>query len=303
MDGDFRCVGCGAALPDLAAFCPRCGLAVGTGAAGGGVQPQGGPNYLPPQGWAATEPNQLQSNVVGPAGSAAPEQASSAPEWQHPAELPPAAPKPGSTGLRALTVAGVSLALLAGCVFGVNWWLGKPDRDYIAALEASGDISQFSSQAEAIAKGKAVCDRLETGSEAKGSAAELAATQAYCSEFSEGFHVLETKDFTGAFTLIDTSYSRYYHGILAYGGSCEGGNGYSDIKAGTTVTVKNGDGTLLASSQLSAGSGTESRCVFDFDVTLTEGEDDYVLSISHRGEMHYTWESLTTDGIGVSLGS
>ncbi|NJD28158.1 MAG: zinc-ribbon domain-containing protein, partial [Chloroflexi bacterium] len=51
---------------------------------------------------------------------------------------------------------------------------------------------------------------------------------------------------TGTFDLIDTS--GISSGISFLGGTCEGDGGYGDISAGTNVSLKDGDGKLLAST-------------------------------------------------------
>ena len=72
--------------------------------------------------------------------------------------------------------------------------------------------------------------------------ADEIAVQHFCPEFTEGFHVLETATITGSFTLNDDSPSTYSPSIDVDGSDCEGTGGYSDVNAGTPVTVKNGKG-------------------------------------------------------------
>ena len=51
--------------------------------------------------------------------------------------------------------------------------------------------------------------------------------------------------------------------------------------------MKNDAGRTLATTQLSVGHGDATSCTFDFTFQVTEGEADYVVSVSHRGEQHY----------------
>lgn len=295
-----HCVSCGGVLPEGASFCPQCGAAV-ISADAGGVGPSAAPRA---EGGFDAQGAEAVPSAAAPMGWQAPPSTTIPPP---PVSELPSPPDPRATTKRLVTSVLLAslgaLVLLCGIGGGVWWWLGKPDRDYIGDLRASGDLASFSSEAEAIAHGKRVCADLSAGGKAQGTRIDLAATKAYCSRFSGGFHVLETKIIEGTFTLIDTSYSPYYTSIDTSGFGCEGAGGYSDIRTGTAVTVKNAAGILLGSAQLAAGSGDSSSCTFAFSVNLTEGEDDYVVSVSHRGDMHYTWSQLSTGGIRLSLGS
>jgi hypothetical protein len=62
---------------------------------------------------------------------------------------------------------------------------------------------------------------------------------------------------------------------------------------------------VLAQTQLSSGdsSGGLFTCKFTFSFMITEGEGDYVVSVSHRGQQHFTFDQLDTDGVHLTLGS
>jgi len=279
------CTNCGEPVPSLAKFCPACGRPITT-----------------------ESPDPLQSEMATDP-VAVPTESGVYPEFAQPqaALVPEATPTPTKTARPAAwpRLLGASAALLAVVVIallGVAWWVDKPNRDYISALKGSDSLSTFSSEAEAIAHAKAVCAGLEAGGKAQGSRADLAATSSYCPKFTGGFHVLETKTIDGSFELIDTSYSQYSRSIDTSGQGCRGANGYDDIHAGTSVVIKNGDGKFLATESLSMGSGLATLCTFDFKVTLTEGEQDYVVSVSHRGDVHFTWDALKERGIHLTLG-
>ena len=184
------------------------------------------------------------------------------------------------------------------------------DTRYLQTLRNEGLGGQFASDAVAVAHGHAVCAGLKAGGAAQGTAADQVAVNTYCASFASGFHVLEKADVTGTFTLrdstgsIDALYDVGSSSILMLDdGSCTGVNGYDDIGAGAPVVVKDGNGHTLTTTALGSGTGDDSECTFSFDFTATEGSTDYVVSVSHRGDMHYTFTELQNDGVDLSLGS
>ena len=82
-----------------------------------------------------------------------------------------------------------------------------------------------------------------------------------------------------------------------------GDNGYSDITPGTAVIVKNDARTVLARTVLGTGVGNSASCSMPFTVELTEGEDSYLFSVSHRGDVSETFVELNSSGVALSLGS
>jgi hypothetical protein len=181
----------------------------------------------------------------------------------------------------------------------------KPESNestYLGALKKGGLAGQFNSDANAIAHGKQVCRDLDAGGVQQGRPEDKVAVDAFCSKFSKGFHVLETATVDGSFTLMDTSYSRYSSAISSYGSGCEGDGGYSDISSGTEVIVKNSKGDVLAQTPLGTGSGTSTICTFKFSLEVSEGENQYIVSVSHRGDKSYSFTELKDDGIHLSLG-
>ena len=229
-----------------------------------------------------------------------------------PPEIPivaPTAPTRPRTSIRTVATLGLAAIVLAGSVVGGFAWKAsydaqqaeiavqeakakedRRDRDYLAALAASGLIENFASDAEAIAHAKAVCITLEAGGKQRGTPADLEAVTAYCPQFATGFDVLATKTIIGVFSLQDFSLTGIAEGA---GNSCTGINGYSDIHKGTQVTVRDGRGDFLASSELKKGEGNDAICDFPFEITLSEGADTYVFTVSRRGDLHFTWEDLT----------
>jgi hypothetical protein len=76
---------------------------------------------------------------------------------------------------------------------------------------------------------------------------------------------------------------------------CFGYDGYSDIVDGTPVVVKDGNGSIIGTSQLGPGTfthSTESECVFTFTVTDLPDVPFYSIEISHRGAQAFSREQL-----------
>jgi len=107
----------------------------------------------------------------------------------------------------------------------------------------------------------------------------------------------------GTFTLTDSGSSYYYGSSFTPGRSCEGDGGYSDIQAGTSVTVSDATGRVIATGALSGGMATSSSvCAFTFTVPdVPAGEDFYRLEVSHRGTLTYDADELAA-GPMVTLG-
>jgi len=92
------------------------------------------------------------------------------------------------------------------------------------------------------------------------------------------------------------------------GGDCYASDGYSDIKDGAQVTVKDGAGAVISLGNLDPGHTVEGngtfafKCIFGFTVaSVPEGKDFYVVEVSHRGELRYTRADLSA-ALALSLG-
>ena len=199
----------------------------------------------------------------------------------------------------------VAVAAIAGGLVVALSSSGGPDSNtqYISSLRKAGLLNKFASRATAIAKGKHECRSLKNGSEPQGSAADKVAVRFYCHSFLKGFHVLETAKIQGLFTLTDSNPNPDFPSIDTFGGTCKGSGGYSDIGPGTTVVVKNGAGRVVAQTALGAGVGDASNCLFTFTFKVTEGEDQYLVSVSHRGELSFTFSQLKSQGVALTLGN
>ncbi|WP_197380481.1 DUF732 domain-containing protein [Mycolicibacterium mengxianglii] len=176
------------------------------------------------------------------------------------------------------------------------------DDKYLTAVRGAGLAAEFNSNANAVAHAKQVCRKLEDGAPQQGMPVDEVAVEYYCPQFSEGFHVLETAYIAGTFTLNDDSPSYVAPSIEVSGSSCVGAGGYSDIGPGTQVTVKNGQGDVLATTELEPGTGGRFLCTFPFSFEVTEGEDRYIISVSRRGDMSYTFGELKSNGVVLTLG-
>lgn len=175
--------------------------------------------------------------------------------------------------------------------------------DFTGQLRKAGLGGEYSSDAAAVAHANAVCGALDKGGPQQGPPADAIAVGVYCPGYTSGFRTLQAIPLKGSLTLYDFSSSIYSMGIVATGGRCEGFNGYSDIRAGQEVRITDGDGDLLARTVLGGGKGGSHKCRFTFSTSVMEGEDDYVVAISHRGSWHFTEaEVKLPDSLQFTLG-
>ncbi|MEU9014279.1 hypothetical protein AB0D12_31820 [Streptomyces sp. NPDC048479] len=90
-------------------------------------------------------------------------------------------------------------------------------------------------------------------------------------------------------------------------GGCYGGDGYDDIATGTSVTVYDAAGAVIATGGLGKskpGPGAyPSLCVFDVAVKgVPNGQDFYKVEVSHRGNLQMTAEEAKSGSFAGSLG-
>jgi hypothetical protein len=115
-----------------------------------------------------------------------------------------------------------------------------------------------------------------------------------------------TFDVSGTFQLTQTSsYRSYSYGSFTTGSSCSGSGGYSDIDTGSSVTVYDGSGAVVATGILGSGRATSSSTC-EFAVTVPDvpaGSDFYQVEVSHRGKVTFEGRRLQTDGFSLTLGS
>lgn len=105
-------------------------------------------------------------------------------------------------------------------------------------------------------------------------------------------------------------------GRAVEGQPCVAQSGYSDLTAGATVTVKDGDGHVIATGPLSQGVfSKDGNAVYDtvghtenygpcretFAVAAPSTAKFYVLTVGHRGEQTYSRDDLAHRGWHVDL--
>lgn len=99
---------------------------------------------------------------------------------------------------------------------------------------------------------------------------------------------------TGTMTLLSSDLSD----------SCQGSGGYDDIRPGTAVTVRNGEGETIATGRL--GEGTLHGvigCTYPFEIDVPD-EDFYRVEVSHRGELEFSRDEMEQNDwtVDASLG-
>jgi len=98
----------------------------------------------------------------------------------------------------------------------------------------------------------------------------------------------------GTLTLTSSS------GVSHSGTSCQGTAGYDDLTQGAPVTVKNENGSIIATSSLDAGVADSTYptvvCHFSFTVENLPDAKFYAIEISHRGEVTYSKDQLSGNG-------
>lgn len=92
------------------------------------------------------------------------------------------------------------------------------------------------------------------------------------------------------------------------GDSCVAEGGFTDISAGTAVTIGGPDGKTLAVAALEAGkvtgsAGSPAQCTFDFDANVPDGLSEYTVTVSHRGTQVFSEEQARSGGIDLTLGA
>lgn len=126
----------------------------------------------------------------------------------------------------------------------------------------------------------------------------------------------ESHTITGSITLSaflgDTSIALDDYQNPAKGDECSGLGGYDDMDAGTEVTVKDEDGTLLATGSLQEGKlsdfsedGAFFLCKFSFVIEDVPDAKFYSIETGTRGEISFSKEEMEKQDweVGLSLGS
>ena len=88
---------------------------------------------------------------------------------------------------------------------------------------------------------------------------------------------------------------------------CTGDDGYSDIKPGLQVVIRDGDGSTLGTGHLAydheAYQATDDRCPLVFEVDVPRS-DFYAIEVGDRGELTYSFDDMEAMGwrVEASLG-
>jgi hypothetical protein len=212
--------------------------------------------------------------------------------------LPPSPPlgEESSNTSRTRLLAGLAAVALAVLIGSVVIGLGpfsrsNPEVDYVAALNDAG-LNEWATDRAALNAGYQVCEELDGGAPAEGSERDALTVEFLCPDYLAAFNVLEDADVAGTFTVRSSDFSG-----TATGSTCRPSGGYGDINSSTQVVVTNGEGEQLARTSLGSGRATGLRgCEFSFTVTLTEGEDNYVVEVGRRGQISYSWSEITSPG-------
>lgn len=109
----------------------------------------------------------------------------------------------------------------------------------------------------------------------------------------------DTFTLTGSFTLLDGTIDN------VSGTGCMGEGGYDDIAEGTSVTVYDEAGTVLATGALSDSQldTVSSDCVFTLQVSdVPDDRPMYQLEVSHRGKVAVDADSAKVGAVSLSLG-
>ena len=171
----------------------------------------------------------------------------------------------------------------------------EQEEELLTRLREGGFGGLYASDTEAVSKAKLKCTAIENGEALKGPEYEFIAVDVYCKDFVKGFRVLDEIEVKAAFYIVGSRYG-WFPSIGGSGNSCYGRGGYSDIDSGTTWTVTNPDGDVLAEGDLGPGKGKGSRCKFTYTFTVLEGEKKYHVSVGRRGTLKYTESDLKTPG-------
>lgn len=87
--------------------------------------------------------------------------------------------------------------------------------------------------------------------------------------------------------------------------NCRGTGGYGDIASGTSVTVRDQAGTIIATGQLYSGTYNSKplakACTFAFLVPAIPDAPFYTVEVSHRGPLTYSRADLESREWKVDL--
>ena len=275
--------------PDGQKFCGECGLPVID-------QP-------------AKRPPQSTWNWVAPA-----EPRPSGPD--EPAGPPTGSSPSGRHSRRNVLVAVVALVLLVAGIFVGHALTQGPSLSsrYLSALQAQGLSSQFAAPAAAVNTAKSFCSMLANGAKDQGSPTQKVGVQYFCPAYEKSFYVLRKTQVTGEFVISNASYDIFNEfatpNFTEGDNGCQGSSGYGDLNSDTAVVVTDDQNNVLARTTLGTGvmngspSSLSGTCVFTFNFNVTEGANQYVVSVGRRGSSTYTFNQLLQpDAVALIIGN
>ncbi|WP_204354852.1 hypothetical protein [Mycolicibacterium llatzerense] len=118
---------------------------------------------------------------------------------------------------------------------------------------------------------------------------------------ASGYYWLSPRETPKPFTLNGTLMLNSASGATT-GQGCHGTGGYRDIAPGTSISVADETGTLLAKGALGSSHGESGSCYMPFSIDdVPSGKKFYKVEVAHRGEVNYT-EAEAKQGISLQLG-
>lgn len=102
---------------------------------------------------------------------------------------------------------------------------------------------------------------------------------------------------TGTLSLKVPNMAQYGAGVKP----CKGDGGYSDIREGATVTVRDEAGVTIGTGRLSEGALGSNVCVFEFTPIRLPPAEFYSVEVSHRGAITYSQAEMVASGWVVAL--
>lgn len=195
---------------------------------------------------------------------------------------------------------GSPVAILAVVAAAIVLLVPSPEETYLSKLSEQGFGGVYASDAQAVAAGNAECRRLNDGGNPSGTPEKFVAVEVFCDEFAAGYRVLEEIKVTGTMTVFDDKVYERSNGECYIPDS----SGYDDMNEGREVVILNEKGDRLTTTEFGPGEGAEYLfCTFEFEFTVLEGEQEYIVEIGRRGSLSYSESELKTPGsVALSLG-
>jgi hypothetical protein len=194
-----------------------------------------------------------------------------------------------SSGQKGLAGAVVALAVGALVYFGQTAVVPEvvdEERSFAAgALRSAGFDVRVQTRADGDVREGHVLEQSPAGGSRVRKGSEVALVVSELPRFT----------LNGTFTLISST-----DGLA---NNCYGRGGYSDIKSGVSVTVRDGTSAILATGSLSDGqrSATGGRCTFTFRIPNIKQADFYSVEVGRRGSLSYSFAEMRSNNWSVAF--